>query len=283
MLILVGCAVESAKNAEKTVDRKENSRHSTDYSATTQSVSYKTKIKILPNSPAETVRVFYQKLREQKIQEAMFLTNLRPAIEGLTDVELKDLQVDFAPLARQVPADVAINGEIVSGKFATVTAQLPDNETDKVGLQEIRLRQDNGVWIILTVDEAAEAKVKAEKNHYFTALRIETHQQEAKAMLNRIDKAQMVFSMQNNGLYADIPALIDKGFLPADIQTSQSTGYSYKISLSDDKRKFLAAAEPALYGKTGKLSFWFQVNGSRSSTLNRRDTKGQPLKNTDNL
>ena len=36
----------------------------------------------------------------------MFLTNLRPAIESLTDAELKDLQVDFEPLAAQIPADV---------------------------------------------------------------------------------------------------------------------------------------------------------------------------------
>src|SRR5688572_25835966 len=47
-------------------------------------------IPIEPNGPADTVRVFYKHLREKKFREALFLTNLRPAIEGLTDNELKD-------------------------------------------------------------------------------------------------------------------------------------------------------------------------------------------------
>ncbi len=223
-----------------------------------------TKITISPNSPADTVRVFYKNLREQKFREAMFLTNLRPAIEGLTENELKDLQIDFAPLAGQIPADVSINGEIISGKSATVTAKLPDNETDQLELQEIRLRQENDIWIILTVDEEAEKEIKKEGKNYFFALKIETHQTEAKEMLNRINKAQMVFAMQNKGIYADIPALINSGFLPEDVQTSESTGYIYKIYLSPDKKSFTATAEPAFYGKTGKLSFWFEVNGSEN-------------------
>src|SRR5258708_7316319 len=39
-------------------------------------------IQIDPNGPADTVRVFYKLLREKKFREAIFLTNLRPAIEG---------------------------------------------------------------------------------------------------------------------------------------------------------------------------------------------------------
>ncbi|MEP7037016.1 MAG: hypothetical protein ABI891_01625 [Acidobacteriota bacterium] len=84
-------------------------------------------------------------MREQRFGEAMFLTNLRPAIEGLTENELKDLQIDFALLASRIPADVSINGEIISGKFAIVTAKLPDNDTNQLGLQEIKLRRENDV------------------------------------------------------------------------------------------------------------------------------------------
>ena len=79
-------------------------------------------IKIEPNSPADTVRVFYKNLREKKFREAIFLTNLRPAIEGLTDSELKEFQVDFEAVAKNVPAEVEINGEITSGDSATVTS-----------------------------------------------------------------------------------------------------------------------------------------------------------------
>ena len=63
------------------------------------------------------MRVFYKDLREKKFREAIFLTNLRPAIEGLTDNELKEFQVDFEAVAKNVPAEVEINGEIIIGRF----------------------------------------------------------------------------------------------------------------------------------------------------------------------
>ena len=271
----VGCTVEAAK--EKNLNEKDDNQTAKTITAEITNLNSRTKIEISPNSPADTVRAFYKNLREQRFREAMFLTNLRPAIEGLTENELKDLQVDFAPLAGQIPADVSINGEIISGNSATVTAKLPDNETDQLGLQEIRLRRENDFWIILTVDENAEKEIKKEGKNYFFALKIETHQTEAKAMLNRINKAQTVFAMQNKGIYADIPTLINSGFLPEDIQTSESTGYVYQLHLSSDKKSFTATAEPAVYGKTGNLSFWYEVNGSEVSSLHNKDNKGKLL------
>ncbi len=274
VLLIGGCAVEAAgneskSNGEKTVQPAKFSP------AETGNSNSETKIPITRDSPADTVRVFYKNLREQRFRDALFLTNLRSAIQGLTDSELKDLQIDFAPLAGQIPADVAINGEIISGQFAVVTVKLPDNDTDQLELQKIRLRQEDGVWVILTVDEEAEREIKKKGKNYFFALKIETHQQEAKAMLNRIDKAQMVFKMQHEGVYADIPTLIGSGFLPADIQTPASTGYVYKLDLSADKKSFTAAAEPAVYGKTGKLSFWFEAAGDQTSSLHSADRGGR--------
>src|SRR5215203_4814501 len=70
-------------------------------------------IDIKPNSPADTVKAFYGHLREKRFREALFLTNLRPAIEGLTDSELKEFEVDFESIAKYVPAQIKINGEIV--------------------------------------------------------------------------------------------------------------------------------------------------------------------------
>jgi len=276
ILFTSGCAVEAAKNNVENNKYKaaENSRLNT---------VQESSIKIQPNSPADTVRVFYKDLREQHFREALFLTNLRPAIEGLTENELKDLQVDFAPLARQIPADVEINGEIISGNSATVTAKLPDNETEKIELQQIRLRRENDVWIILSVDEASEALIKKEGKNYFFLLRIETHQQEAKEMLNRISKAEIVYAMQNKGFYADMPTLVNQNLLPEDIKSFDSTGYNYKISLSPDKKGYSAKAEPAIYGKTGKLSFWFEVNGDKTSALISKDEKGKPNADSSNL
>lgn len=147
------------------------------------------KIKINKNSPADTVLTFYQRLRENRFRDAIVLTNLRPAIDGLNDDEMEDLGVDFGFLANKIPAKIPINGEIVTGKTATVTIELPDNETDKVALQKINLREENGNWIILTVDEKAEKEVKKEGKNYLFALRMDVHHKEAKAMLDRIGKA----------------------------------------------------------------------------------------------
>jgi len=279
VLFFGGCAVEAAKTLDKTLVKTENKQsQTTSYTTESKTSAAKSTIQIEPNSPADTVRVFYRNLRERRFREAMFLTNLRPAIESLTDAELKDLQVDFEPLAAQVPAEIEINGEIISRGKAAVTAKLPDNETGEVKLQEIKLREENGVWIILTVDEAAEAEVKKEGKNYFFALRIETHHNEAKAMLNRIAKAQMIYSAQNNGLYGEMTTLIEKNLLPEDAQTPQTTGYNYRIELSGDKKKYTATAAPAAYGKTGKLTFWFEVGGNKNLVIKSKDTKGQMSK-----
>lgn len=271
VLFTAGCAVEAAKNSEEKTSEKTSNVPSAN-------VVSKNKIPIKTDSPADTVRVFYNNLREGKFREALFLTNLRPAIEGLTDGELKDLQVDFANLAKNIPADVEINGEIISGNNATVTAKLPDNETDKIGLQEIRLRRTGDVWTILTVDEEAEKIIKQDGKNYFFNLKIDVHQREAKKMLDRIAKAEMVFASQNGGQFGEIAALVEKELLPEDALAPDSTGYSYSVSLSSDGKKYTAQATPAVYGKTGKLSFGFEVENNRISSLSSEDTKGQPLK-----
>lgn len=275
--VLSGCAVEAAKENNRDATGK-NSTTAALLSSTTKNAAPAGSIKIAPDSPADTVRVFYKNLREKRFREAMFLTNLRPAIEKLTDAELKELHVDFEPLAAQVPPEIEINGEIIVQNKATVTAKLPDNDTEELKIQEIKLRQENGAWMILTVDEPAEAEVRREGANYFTALKIKTHHEEAKEMLERVNKAQMVYAMKNAGLYGDAQALMTANLLPKDFSTHETTGYNYQIRLSGDRRKFTATAVPAVYGKTGRLSFWFETSGNKVSTLKNKDTKGQPLK-----
>lgn len=235
-------------------------------------------IDIKPNSPADTVRAFYGHLREKRFRDAIFLTNLRPAVEGLTDSELKEFQLDFEAIAKYVPAQIEINGEIVSGNNATVTAKLPNEDLDKEEIQEIRLRRNGDVWVILTVDKSAEKKIKQEGKNYFPALRIETHQDEAREMLDRVAKAQMAFATQNQGLYGDMNALINADFLPADIRSSDSTGYHYAISVSADRKKYSAAAVPAVYGKTGRLSFAVQLDENSQAHLTSRDDRTKKIK-----
>lgn len=270
-----GCAVEAAKNrADETIGKTAVAAKSGE----SENISAGARITIAPDSPADTVRVFYKNLREKRFRDALFLTNLRPAIEGLTDTELKELQVDFEPIARQVPTEIEINGEIVSGEKATVTAKLPDNETDKLELQQIQLRKENGFWVILTVDEQAEKSIKKEGKNYFFALRIETHHDEARRMLDRIAKAEMVFAVQNAGVYAEIAQLVEKGLLPADAASVETTGYNYSVALGSDRKTYAAAATPAVYGKTGKLSFLFEFDGKNNPRLTAKDNGGKQLK-----
>jgi hypothetical protein len=233
-------------------------------------------IAITPNSPAETVRAFYAKLREGKFREAIHLTNLRPAIEGLTDDELKEFSVDFAAIAKLVPPEIEINGEIISGDVATVTAKLPGDD-DELELQELQLRKRGGYWVILTVDEETEKAIEREGKNYFFALKIETHQDEAKAMLERVAKAQMAFSLQNQGVFADVATLVEVGYLPADIATSDSTGYVYVVYLSPDKRSYYATATPAVYGKTGKMSYILRPVKGGLPVVSGADNNGKPL------
>ena len=75
-------------------------------------------------------------------------------------------------------------------------------------------------------------------------------------MLTRITLAQVVHSQQNGGLFGDMAALVRAGLVPKDIETPDSTGYRFRINVSPDRKSWLAAAEPAEYGKSGKLSYY---------------------------
>ncbi len=176
-----------------------------------------------------------------------------------------------------MPAEVQINGEIITGDQATVTANLPNEDGDKNEIQTIKLRKENDIWIIQTVDEAAEARIKQEGKNYFYNLRIETHEEEAKKMLERISKAELAHSLQNGGVFTDMKALVASGLLPEDVQNSDSTGYNYAIFLGADKIKYIATATPAVYGKTGKMSYILQLDAKGISRVTSKDTGGKPL------
>jgi len=272
---LAGCSVAepkiSANVDTKTVANKPDSANSK--SANSEGVT----IPIDANGPADTVRVFYKHLREQKFREAIFLTNLKPAIASLTDTELKDFSLDFEAIAGQIPAEVKINGEIVTGDQATVTVDFPNDEDGKVETQPIRLRKEGEIWVILIVDEASEADMKKEGKNYFYSLRIKTHEEEAKKMLERISKAELVHGLQNGGVFADMDTLVNSGLLPEDIKTSVSTGYNYAINLAADKRKYTATATPAEYGKSGKMSYLLQLDAKNVSRVKSKDTGGKPM------
>lgn len=234
-------------------------------------------IEVASGGPADTVRVFYRYLREKKFRDAVFLTNLRPAVDGLTELELREFSLDFEKIAGRIPADIEINGEIISGSVATVTANLPADDEDKNEIQTIRLRNENGIWVILTVDPAAEDRIRKEGTRYFYNLKIETHQEEARNMLERVSRAQLAYSLQNGGNYGDLNALVTAGLLPDDIKTSASTGYNYTVQLLTGNKRFSAGATPAVYGKTGRLSYFLRQDEKGISHVSSKD-EGEMLK-----
>jgi len=262
IVLVGGCSVEASKATPEELN-------STSRFETTTAKKGAT-IEIEANGPADTVRVFYKYLREKKFREALFLTNLRPAIEGLTDNELKEFDGDFETVAESVPADIQITGEIVTGDKATVTANLPDID-GKMQVQQLELKRDGDAWFIVSVDDEQEKKIKAQGKSYFYNLRIETHENEAREMLERVSKAEMVFALQNANLYGDLSQLVAAGFLPEDAQSADSTGYKYSIALSGDKRSYSAKAEPAVYGKSGKLTFSVELNDKGQPHLTSKD------------
>lgn len=272
VVFALGCSVAEPKTTANT--NTVSSANTTE--AANSAASKGATIQIDANGPADTVRAFYKNLREKKFREAIFLTNLRPAIEGLTDTELKDFSLDFEALAGQVPDVIEINGEIISGDQATVTANLPSETSDKKEIQTIKLRKENDVWIIQTADDEAAKKIKTEGKNYFYNLRIETHEEEAKKMLERISKAELAYGLKN-GVFADLQTLLTAGFLPDDIKTSESTGYNYEINVSADKKKYSASATPAVYGKSGKLSFLLQPDAKGVSHVTSKDNGGKVL------
>mgnify|MGYP001270318845 CR=1 FL=1 len=279
MTFAVSCSVAEPKTNAKTADAVNSTvANSSDPAAADPAAPKGPTITIDKGGPADTVRAFYQLLREKKFKEAIFLTNLRPAIEGLTATELADFALDFEALAGQIPAQIEINGEIISGDNATVTANLPADDEGKKDTQQIKLRKSGDVWIIQTVDDEAEARIRKEGKAYFYNLRIETHEDEAKKMLERLAKAQIAYSLQHDGVCGEIQTLIDSGLLPEDIKTSASTGYNYSMKLSENKTRYFANAVPAEYGKSGRLSFLLEPDEKGFSHVTSKDLRGAPMK-----
>ncbi|MGI8566938.1 MAG: hypothetical protein ACR2LZ_10715, partial [Pyrinomonadaceae bacterium] len=55
--------------------------------------------------------------------------------------------------------------------------------------------------------------------------------------------------------------------------TVDSTGYRFRVTTHKDGKSYTSTAEPAKYGRTGRLSFLMDQSGIKS-----KDTGGKPLK-----
>jgi len=220
-------------------------------------------------SPSDTVRSFYKLMREKKFREAFALSIYGPAIDPLSPAEFEDLRVDFDKMAGAIPEEVNITGEQISGDSATVFVKVKDEE-NKDQAQPVTLIMGARGWLLGDRNNQ-EIVSKAGKNFFFNA-RINIHHDEVQAMMTRISLAQLLYSQQHAGKFADMPTLILGGLIPKDLEGTESTGYRFRITASADGKTWNAAAEPAQYGRTGKLSYYMDAAGVRSG-----DTGGKPL------
>lgn len=215
-------------------------------------------------TPTETVNEFYKAMREKRFREAFAVSIYKPALEGLSAAEFEDLRPDFERIAANVPEKVEINGEQISGETATVFVKVADGDAaaqaEPVGL----MRQD-GAWII--GDKESQEAVKKSGKEFFFKARIDTHHGEVQRMLQRIMLAEIAYSSQHNGALADLPTLITVAYVPKDIEGTETTGYRFHITLGKDGKTYTAGAEPASYGRTGRLSFYLDSNGIKSADL----------------
>jgi hypothetical protein len=193
----------------------------------------------------------------------------KPAIDGLNKEEFADLRSDFDKMAAVMPEKVDLTGEQISGEAATVFVRVKADDAPEQA-QPLSLIRINGNWIVGD-KENQEIVKKAGKEFFFNA-RIDTHHGEVQSMLQRVTLAQVVYSQQHNGQYGNMAELITAGFLPKDLEGTESTGYSFHVVRSPDCKTWSATAEPAQYGRTGRLSFFLDQSGVRSG-----DAGGKPL------
>ncbi|MDQ2936888.1 MAG: hypothetical protein M3R67_05205, partial [Acidobacteriota bacterium] len=153
--------------------------------------------------------------------------------------------------------------------LATVFVKVKDGDAPEKA-EPVSLIRLDGVWIIGDKENQDIVK-KAGKQFFFNA-RIDTHHDEVQAMLTRVSVAELIYSQQHNGLFADLATLVKVGLLPKDLEGTESTGYRFHVNTASGGKTWSAAAEPAQYGRTGRLSFFLDPSGVRSN-----DRGGKPL------
>jgi hypothetical protein len=224
-------------------------------------------------SPTETTRLFYQMLREKKFREAFVLSIYRSAIEGLSAQEFEELRPDFERMAvaisEKIPAKIDVSGEQISGDAATVFVKVLDAE-GKEKIEPASLIKIDNNWIVGDRENLDLVK-KAGKQFFFEA-RINAHHNDVQDMLTRISLAQVLYSQNHNGQFGNAAELVGASVVPKDIEGTESTGYHFQINRSADGKTWYATAEPAQYGRTGRLSFYLDASGVRSG-----DNGGKPL------
>ena len=224
-------------------------------------------------TPSDTVRQFYKALRDKRFKEAWALSIYAPALDGLKPEEYQDLLPDFERMAlavsEGVPENLQITGETISGESADVFVRLADID-GKPNIEPVGLIRVKGAWVVGKREDQELVK-KAGKKFFFNA-RMDAHHADVQEMFTRISLALLLYSQQHDGQFANLQTLITAGLIPKDLEGTATTGYRFNIKLTPGGKSWSATAEPAQYGRTGRLSFYMDAAGVRSA-----DVGGKPL------
>jgi hypothetical protein len=236
-----------------------------------------TQVSSTQSAPTVAVKEFYRAMKERRFRDAIMMSNWRSAVETLSSQEVEDLKTDFEALAAQA-AGVETTGEQISGEQASVFVKGADPETGAAKVDEIKLRRENGKWVIVMGDAQTESVVRREGKNYFFNLRIENHHAYVNDLLQEVIKAEMIYSLGHAGLFTDLKTLVSEKLLQPEILGTE-TGYRFRLMLSDDKKKYAVNAEPVQYGKTGRLSFLLESSGGKDGKpqIKTDDNSGQPF------
>jgi hypothetical protein len=222
-------------------------------------------------SPSDVVRDFYKAMREHRFKDAWALTIYKPAVDDLNAQEMEDLLPDFEMKAAAIPDQVEITGEQIQGNIATVFVKVPVSEaTPQVTSEPVNLLKSGASWII--GDEASQVAVKKAGHRYFLDALIEEHQSDIEELFKRLVAVQVLY-VQQHGQVGDLQALIGATLIAKEAADPRASGYNVRITVSGDKKSYIAAAEPTRYGRTGKLSYWMDQSGA----IKQADNGGKPL------
>jgi hypothetical protein len=215
-------------------------------------------------SPSDTVISFYRGLKAKHYVDGFRHSVYRNAVEGLTSAELQDLESDFARTFAAIPDKIEPTGEKITGETATVSLKFGGaGEPQPVGLVRV-----GGEWLV--GDQETLTVVNAQGRAFFFNARMLNNEAEASEMLQAIVGAEILYS-RKFAKNAPLQELIKMGGVPKDIEDGETSGYKFALTVSADAKTFFATALPVIYGKTGKFSFYVDING-----LHGEDLKGQP-------
>jgi len=216
-------------------------------------------------TPTAAALNFYRALKEKRYVEGFRHSVYRGAVDGLSAAELQELEPDFARTFAQIPDKIEAQDEQVNGDTAVVTLKFEGNEQP----QTVTLIHVGGEWLV--GDQAALTEVKQQGRAYFFNARMLANEDEVVDMLQHIIGAEVIYGRKYAGRCAPLAELIRLGGVPKDMETGIVNGYRYTMTLSADQSSFTALAVPVVYAKTGRLSFYADLNGIRA-----QDLKGQP-------